>query len=193
MIASLSGVVQSLGDGTLVMEVGGLGIRVLVPDRILDADVAVGRPTSLYTYMVVRQDSLTLFGFATEEQRSFFELLLGVSGVGPKLSLSILSSLSTDSLRSAVLGNQPEIINRVSGVGKRTAEKIIFHLKDRLGVTLPKLGVGALSSLDEELVEALTALGYSVLEAQSALESLPTETPGDIEERIRLALQHFSN
>ena len=193
MIASLSGVVQSVGDGTLVMEVGGLGIRVLVPDRILDANVAVGRSTSLYTYMVVRQDSLTLFGFATEEQRSFFELLLGVSGVGPKLALAILSSLSTDSLRSSVLGDQPKIINRVSGVGKRTAEKIIFHLKDRLGATLPELGAGALSNLDEQLVEALTALGYSVVEAQSALESLPTETPGDIEARIRLALQYFSN
>lgn len=192
MIASLSGVVKSVGDGSVVMEVGGLGVRVLVPDRILEEDVAVGRSATLHTHMVVRQDALTLFGFATEEQRSFFELLLGVSGVGPKLSLAILSGLSTESLRNAVVGDHPEVINRVSGVGKRTAEKIVFHLKDRLGDTLSTLATEAATNLDNELIGALTALGYSVVEAQSALQLLPEGAPEDIEARIRLALQNFS-
>ena len=192
MIASLTGVVQSISDGSIVIDVGGLGIRVLVPDRILDADVAVGRSASLHTYMVVRQDSLTLFGFATEEQRSFFELLLGVSGVGPKLSLAIISGLSTGSLRSAVVSDQPDVLNSVSGVGKRTAEKIIFHLRDRLDPTLPREDSGVASNIDNELMVALSALGYSLVEAQSALQSIPDEAPQDIEVRVRLALQHLS-
>ena len=192
MIASMSGVVQSIGDGSVVIEVGGLGIMVLVPDSCLETDITLGRSANLYTHMVVRQDALTLYGFPTEEQRSVFELLLGVSGVGPKLSLAIISSLSAESLRNAVVGDHPEVINRVSGVGKRTAEKIIFHLKDRLGSGDSLPGFSESTNLDNELVEALTALGYSVVEAQSALQSMTKDAPEDIEARILLALQRLS-
>lgn len=191
MIASIQGTVRSVSENALVVEVGGVGLRVRVPTTVFDGSVGVGKPVSLHTHLAVREDALTLYGFVTEEQRSVFEVLLGVSGVGPRLALSVLSTLSPDVLRNAVVGEQPEVISRVPGIGRKTAEKIVFHLKDRLGARLPALAA-ALEDIDTDVLAALTALGYSVVEAQSALQSLPKDAPDDIEERIRLALRHFS-
>jgi Holliday junction DNA helicase RuvA len=152
----------------------------------------VGRTVSLHTHLAVREDALTLYGFASEEQRALFELLLGVNGVGPRLALSVLSSLSPDVLRRAVAHDQPEVFHRVSGVGKKTAEKIVFHLKDRVGKEYGLGVITAVSDQDTEVLAALTALGYSLVEAQAALQSIPKDAPADIEERVRLALRYFA-
>jgi Holliday junction DNA helicase RuvA len=142
--------------------------------------------------LIVREDSLTLYGFASEEQRALFETLLGVNGVGPKLALAVLSYISPDLLRKAVGQEQPELLDRIPGVGKKTAEKIVFHLKDKIGVGVP-MGVGVkLDESDTEIIGALTALGYSLVEAQAALQSIPKDAPKDMEERVRLALQYFA-
>ena len=131
MISSLRGTVLSITPDVLVVEVGGVGFKVLVPASVAEAAEGVGRTVSLHTHLAVREDALTLYGFGSEEQRALFELLLGVNGVGPRVALAVISTLSPDVLRRAVAHEQPEVFNRVPGVGKKTAEKIVFHLKDR--------------------------------------------------------------
>lgn len=192
MISSIRGLVQHIADGSLVVEVGGVGLKVLVPNTVFDIVDGVGKMIFLHTILIVREDSLTLYGFSSEEQRALFETLLGVNGVGPKLALSVLSFISPETLRRAIGQEQPELLDRIPGVGKKTAEKIVFHLKDKMGKEMP-LGVGVrLDDSDTEIIGALTALGYSLVEAQAALQSIPKDAPKDVEERVRLALQYFA-
>lgn len=192
MISSLRGLVQHIADDHLIVEVGGVGLKVLVPNTVFEQVEGVGRMIFLHTMLIVREDSLTLYGFASEEQRALFETLLGVNGVGPKLALAVISYISPDLLRKAVGQEQPELLDRIPGVGKKTAEKIVFHLKDKLGAGVP-MGVGVkLDDSDTEIIGALTALGYSLVEAQAALQSIPKDAPKDVEERVRLALQYFA-
>ena len=190
MIASLRGVVQSIGDDQLLIEVGGVGLRVSVPLSVIDNAPAPGRPLFLHTYLAVREDALNLYGFLSQEEREAFELLIQVSGVGPRLALAILSHLSLDMLRNAIGTNQPEALILVPGIGQKSAERIIFHLRDRLAPVLEPIGEP--SEADAEVLTVLTALGYSMQEAQTALQALSPDAPEDVEERIRLALQHFA-
>jgi len=190
VIVSLRGVVQHVGDDELILEVGGVGLRVAVPRSVLQEMPKVGQPLFLLTHLVVRETSLSLYGFSTTEQKELFELLIQVRGVGPRLALSVLSHLSPDVLRSAVARDQPEVLARVPGVGRKTGQKIIFHLKDRLATTLEDIGVP--SEVDTEVLSVLTALGYSLVEAQAALQFIPDSAPQDIEERVMFALKFFA-
>jgi len=192
MIATLKGLIAHIEEDQLIVEVGGVGVQVHVP-RTLAAGVQTGESVFLNTFLVVRQDALTLFGFETAEGRSFFKMLLGVNGVGPRLALAILSALNTESIRRAVFNEQVEIFNRVPGVGKKTAQKIMLHLQDRLPSVEGFQGISAISDADSEVLDALTALGYSVIEAQSALQTIPRDAPKDVETRLRLALQYFTS
>lgn len=192
MISRIQGIVQEIDSSSMVIELGGVGLQVFVPAPTLDG-LRRGESISLYTHLVVREDSLTLYGFEAKEERSYFELLLGVNGIGPRLGLAILSTLSTDAIRRGVFHEQPEVFSRVSGVGKRTAQKILLHLQDRLPGEAGLEPVAALSSADEEVLAALTALGYSVVEAQAAVQIIPKDAPEDVEERLRLALKYFSS
>ena len=192
MISSLSGTILALSPDSLIVDVGGVGFKVLVPASVAEAADGVGRTVSLFTHLAVREDALTLYGFGSEEQRALFELLLGVNGIGPRLALAVLSALSPDVLRRAVAHEQPEVFNRVPGVGKKTAEKIVFHLKDKIGKEIGLGAITALSDRDTEVIAALTSLGYSLVEAQAALQSIPKDTADDVEERVRLALRYFA-
>jgi len=136
----------------------------------------------------VREQELTLFGFATEEDLELFQVLLGVSGVGPKLALSILSTLPPDAIRLAVANDEPGLLTRVPGIGPKSAKKILFHLKDKMGVSeLEGVGVVPITDEDAEVIEALTALGYSIVEAQRAVQAIPKDVTG-VEGRLRAAL-----
>ncbi len=191
MIASLNGkVVELLGD-SLVVEVGGVGLQVNVPAAIRQ-QARVGEGIFLHTYLVVRQDALILFGFESGEEREFFLLLLEVNGIGPRLALSVLSVLSPDAIRRAVFHEQADVFSRVPGVGKKTAQKILLQLQDRLPAVSGLAPASMLTDLDTEILAALTSLGYSVVEAQAALQSIPRDTPQDLEARLRQALQYFS-
>lgn len=192
MIASLSGRVQEVAADSLVVEIGGVGLQVFAPAPLRDR-VRVGESVFLYTYLVVREDALILFGFDTKEGREFFTLLLGVDGVGPRLSLSVLSTLSPDAIRRAVFHEQAEIFSRVPGVGRKTAQKILLHLQDRIPASIGLEPVAAITDMDSEVMDALTALGYSVVEAQTAVQSIPRDTPQDLEARLRVALQFFAS
>lgn len=193
MIAILEGEVIGLSDNALVVRVGGIGLQVFVPAPFR-ARLRMMDHVFLYTHLIVREDLLALYGFETEHEREHFNLLLGVNGVGPRLALSVLSVLSVDAIRRAVASEQSEVFSRVPGVGKRTAQKILLHLQDRIkaGDVLELMGTSQGGS-DEAVLEALTALGYSVVEAQSAIQSIPRDSPDDVEERLLLALRYFSS
>lgn len=193
MISSLHGTVLQLAPPeALVIEVGGVGFKVFVPASVFDEIDGVGRAAFLHTHLIVREDALTLYGFSSPEQRSLFELLLTVQGVGPKLALAVLSSLSLDVLRRAVAQEQAEVLERVRGVGKKTAEKIVFSLKDKLRAEGLEKALGPVNEGDTEVLGALTALGYSVVEAQAALQSIPKGEGATTEDRLRLALRYFA-
>jgi holliday junction DNA helicase RuvA len=151
-----------------------------------------GDEVFLHTYLVVRQDALNLYGFETHEERELFLLLLGVDGIGPKSALAVLTTLSADAIRRAIFHEQPEVFTRVPGIGKKTAQKILLQLQDRIPALSGLEPGSAISDVDTEVLGALTALGYSVVEAQSALQSIPRETPQDVEARLRAALQYFA-
>ena len=190
MIATLRGEIIQIEDNALVVEVGGMGLRVFVPTPLRGRS-KVGEVVVLYTHLVVREDALTLYGFETQGDRDLFNMLLGVDGVGPKVSLSVLSTLALDAVQRAVFTEESEILGRVPGVGKKTAQKIVLYLHDRLRPVDALAKVAALSDQDGEVLAALTALGYSVVEAQTAIQSLPKDAPEDVEERLRMALGYF--
>jgi Holliday junction DNA helicase RuvA len=144
----------------------------------------------LHTELIVRQDALKLFGFSSLEEREAFDLLLQVSGIGPRLALAILSHLSLDVLHGAVGAGQPDVLSTVPGIGRKTAEKIIFHLKDRLAPS--QAAPAEPTQADLEVLAVLTGLGYNLVEAQSAVQSLPRNGAESVEERLRQALQYFA-
>ena len=191
MISSLNGHITEKGPDYAIVEIGGVGLRVFIPAPSLD-NFQAGEMAFLHTHLVVREDSLTLYGFETTEEREFFNLLLGVSGVGPRLALATLSTLNTDAIRRAVFSEQPEVFTRVPGIGKKSAQKILLHLQDRVQAVDGLERVAALDDADTQTIDALVALGYSIVEAQTALQSIPRDAPKDVETRIRLALQYFS-
>lgn len=191
MISSLKGSVGQVGVGSLVVEVGGVGLLVYVPDPLTD-QLNIGQSIYLHTYLIVRQDALALYGFESREGRDFFVLLLGVSGIGPRLAVSILSSLTPETIRRAIITEQAEVFSRVPGVGKKTAQKIVFSLQDKITKEEGFEPIAAMSEADSEVLSALVALGYSVVEAQAALQSIPRDSPEEVEERLRLALGYFS-
>jgi holliday junction DNA helicase RuvA len=191
MIASLSGTIGYIGSDSLILEVGGVGIKVYIPVSLRDR-LHAGDTTFLFTHLVVRQDVLALYGFDTNESREYFELLLSVDGIGPKSALSILSVMNPDSIRRAVFNEQAEIFTRVPGVGKKTAQKILLYLQDKIKPADGFAPIAAMTDVDSEVLAALTALGYSVVEAQAALQYIPRDAPGDVETRLLLALQYFT-
>lgn len=194
MIASVNGEVLGAEENSMVVQVGGgIGLQVNVPSS-LAASARPGERVFLHTYLIVRQDALILYGFEQPEEKRFFILLIGVDGVGPRTALAILSTLSVDAIKRAVWSEQAEVFSRVPGVGKRTAQKILLHLQDRIKTDRTGLEVAAgLVDVDSEVIDALTALGYSIVEAQAALQSIPRDAPKDVEERLRIALQYFSS
>ncbi len=191
MIATLRGEVTQVEENAVVVEVSGVGMRIFVPSPLRDK-LRLGEMVLLYTHLVVRQDALSLYGFETVAERGLFNMLIGVDGVGPKVALSVLSTLTIDSVQRAVFNEQEEILHRVPGVGKKTAQKIILYLHDRLKPVSGLENVAAMSDTDSQVLAALTALGYSVVEAQSALQAIPKDAPEELEERLRLALQYFT-
>ena len=190
MIATIRGEITQIEENALVIEVGGVGMRVFVPTP-LRGRMKVGETTFLYTHLIVRETELTLYGFDSQSDRDLFNLLLGVAGIGPKVALSVLSTMNIEAVQRAVFSDEPELLSRVPGVGKKSAQKIALHLKDRLKPVDTLASVASMSDADSEVLAALTALGYSVVEAQAALQSVPKEAPDDVEERLRLALGYF--
>ena len=192
MIAYLRGVLESITKDSAVVNVGGVGFGVH-PSAAARARLnGVGQPAEFFTHLHVRENELSLYGFASEEEHALFELLLSVKGVGPKVALAVLASGPPDTLRAAIANDQPDVLTRVPGVGTRTAKAIILHLKDKVGVGLAAAPVAYLTDTDAEVISALTGLGYSVVEAQTAVASLPRDPAMPLDERLRQALAYFA-
>jgi Holliday junction DNA helicase RuvA len=191
MIASIKGEVVEKGESSLVVQVGGVGLRVFAPASVA-AGYEIGEHAQLYTHLVVREDNLSLYGFENQETRSLFQNLITVNGVGPRLALAVLSSLSVDMIYQAVLGEQAQIFNQVPGIGSKTAQKIVLYLHDKLKPLEDAGIISGVRDINRELMDALVGLGYSVVEAQTAIQALPKDAPDEVEERLRLALQFFT-
>jgi len=191
MIAHLRGAVEFIGKDSLIVDVNNVGYRIFVTTATRDAAV-VGRVIELFTHLQVREDAWTLFGFATQDELELFELLLSVSGIGAKTALAVLAAAPPDRLRAAIAHEQTDVLTRVPGIGPKTAKNIVFHLKDKVGIVTRGAEIQYLSDQDTEVIAALTTLGYSVVEAQSALASLPRDETLDVGEKIRLALAYFA-
>lgn len=197
MIASLRGTLIHIGADHLVVETNGIGWLVYAPRTVLGASGAEGDPIFLYTQMIVREDAMTLYGFATVAQRALFESVIGVGGVGPKVALSLLSSGQPDEIRMALAQGDTARLSRVPGIGKKTAERLVLELKGKIDIKgLPALASGATpatTGVNSDLADLLISLGYSGMEAASAIGALPADAPEDLEQRLRLALRHFGS
>lgn len=185
MIALLTGKVVGLKGSSVILDVHGVGYRVMVSTYAL-GKLAGQDEVTLHIHTHVREDQFSLFGFLEEDELNVFELLISVSGVGPKMALGILSIADTNTIRAAVVERDPTILTRISGVGKKTAEKIIVELQNK--VTAAEVTGRASISADQDAIEGLMALGYSASQAREVLKDIPSDitTPG---ERIRYALK----
>lgn len=184
MIASLRGTITTIAAHHLVIDVHGVGYRVSATPLTL-AGVKIGAEAALIIYTAVREDALDLYGFLHENERRMFELLLSVSGIGPKSALSILSLADTTTLVNAVSAGKASYLTGISGIGKKTADKVVLELKDKVA----ELGiVGEYAEGDEATLEALRGMGYSQREAREALKRVPDDTEGE-GARLRSALR----
>ena len=193
MIASVSGVVGAVAFDSLVVEVGGIGYRVFAAPAILVTAVP-GGPIKLFTYHLVREDQQSLFGFRTTEDLGFFNLLLTVTGVGPKVALAIVGSRPTPDLQLAIMAQDQAVLVAIPGIGKKLAERVIFELKEKVaaaGVSVSGSAVSGGAASEGEVVAALQALGYSLGEARDASRAaLANLAVGStLEDRVKAALR----
>jgi Holliday junction DNA helicase RuvA len=190
VLTAIEGTLTGFGVERVDVAVGGVTFRVNVPQSAIERLGRLGDQVRLLTYLQVREDSLTLYGFPNEEARLAFEALVGVNGVGPKLALSVLSSLSPEALALAIGSGDSEAIRGVPGVGKKTANRIVLELSGKLDISLALTADG---QGDGEVVKALTALGYAASEAMEALSTLPPDNSLSLEEKVRLCLQRMGS
>lgn len=193
MIASVRGTLLFVGIDHAVVETGGVGLMIFAPRPVLTGLGEVGAEVRLYTYLHIREDLLALYGFATLDQRHLFETLIGVSGIGPKVALSLLSASTSDELRIAIAGGDTARLSRVPGIGKKTADRLVLELKGKVNVKGGPLAAAASagSTANNDLAEMLISLGFSAAEANAAIVALPADAPPELEERLRLALRYF--
>lgn len=202
MIGYIRGIVADVEENQILLENNGIGYQILMPASALDRGLAAGEERRIHTYLQVKEDGLQLFGFLTKDDLEVFRLLLTVSGIGPKAALGILSGLSADELRFAVLSDDAATIAKKSpGVGKKTAQKLILELKDKLSLQEAfekKLEnremaaeAGASEDVRSEAVQALVALGYSGTEALQAVKKADDGTATDAEMLLRAALKRM--
>lgn len=187
MIAQLEGKIAGIRGNAVILMVGGVGYQVAVSAYTL-GKLAGREQVMLHIHTHVREDSLALYGFLDEEELSMFELLISVSGIGPKVGLSLLSIADVKTIRLAIVNKDPNILTRVSGVGKKTAEKLIVELQNKVTAVAGDEDGDAASSQDA--LEALASLGYSITEAREALKMVPAEVK-DVSARIKAALKNL--
>lgn len=186
MIYSIKGPVAAVSEEFAVVESGGIGFKIFMSERGLKS-LLRGSEASLFCHLHVREDALDLYGFPAAEELEFFELLLGISGVGPKSALSVLDVASLAELGAAIQESRPDLLTKASGIGRKTAERIVLELKGKVRVGGAEEMVRKMEG-DSDLVETLVGLGYRRDQAKSALEKVNKETVG-LEARLREALK----
>jgi Holliday junction DNA helicase RuvA len=192
MIAGVRGTLEAQGTDWVILAVGGFSVRVYAPLGTITRLPGLGQTVHLVTHLYVREDQIALYGFATPDELGFFEQLLGVSGVGPRLGLQILSAASIDTLRNAIASESVESLTRIPGIGKKLAGRLILELRGKLAPPSDGAATARISTPEADVIDALVGLGYSAAEAQAALRALPSDPDLALEDRIRLALQYFA-
>ncbi len=192
MIASLHGILESLGVDGAVINVGGIGFQVSMPTSTLSTLGTVGEEVKLHTYLHLREDNASLYGFASTEEMGLFQNLISVSGLGPRLALAMLSAMNIERLTMAIATSSVDLLTEVPGIGKKMANRLILELKEKIGagwITTPSV-----QSAEEnaEAMAALTSLGYSISEATRAVASLPSDAKLSLEDKVRQALAYFT-
>lgn len=192
MIAGLDGTLEQINTDSAIIKVSGVSFHVYTPASTLGELGSIGDRVCLHTYLHWKEDSTALYGFTTSQELDLFKMLIGVSGVGPKSALSVLSGLKPDDLASAILSNNADLIAQAPGIGKKTASRVILDLKGKL-----EKGWGGMVSTcptgdNADMVAALTNLGYSAADASRAAAAVPSTEDLTLEDKIRLALRHLA-
>ena len=201
MIGYLKGEVAGIYEDRIVLEVGGIGYNIFMAASSLDLIDGVGEIIKIYTYLLVREDALSLYGFLTKDDLELYKLLISVNGIGPKGGLALLSVMTSDDLRFAILSGDAKQIGKAPGIGPKTAQRLIIDLKDKVSLqdafelktenTVRNKEKDTLGVIREEAVEALTALGYSQSDSYRAVRSVGNDV-NDVESVLKAALSNMS-
>lgn len=192
MISSITGRLEALGADWAVINVSGIGFQVRMAASTLASLGAVGGEVRVHTHLQLREDGMTLYGFASPEELALFEILTTVSGIGPRTAMSLLSALKVEQLTSAIATGNADLLTAAPGIGKKTASRIVLELKDKIGAGWAISAAGQVAAENADVIAALTALGYSAAEATRAVSNLPTGTKLSLEEKVKVALQSFA-
>ncbi len=200
MYSYISGTLEEVAEDHIVVDNHGIGYEIFTPLRILDELPETGSQVKIYTYLYVREDAMLLFGFSTRDEIAMFTMLLGVSGIGPKAALAVLSSFSANEIRFAVVSEDDRMIARVPGIGKKTAQRLIIELRDKVSLEDaagvpdtpgPEVYDGN-SVVKKETMEALTALGFSSSDAAKVLSGIEISDQDDVETVLKQALKNMA-
>lgn len=202
MYAYIKGILAEITEDAIIVENQGIGYEIAVPGQVFDYLPSVGEEVKIYTYHYVREDAILLYGFLTKEDVRIFKMLIGVSGIGPKGALAILSVLSTDDLRFAILGDDAKAIAKAPGVGAKTAQRVIIELKDKLSLEdafeqklanqAQKAELNPAVGAKNEAILALTSLGYSQSEALKVLQGIEISPDDQVEDVLKMALKQMA-
>jgi len=191
MIASLNGKIESVTADAAVINVGGVGFKVFMPTSALASLCRPGDTVQVFTHTHVREDAITLYGFPTSDELWLFETLIGVTGLGPRLSLAMLSALTPEQITTAIATGSADMLDMIPGIGKKVANRIILELKEKIGAGWVVSAATPVSQENADVLGALTALGYSAAEAVKAVASLPVEPKMKLEDKVKTALQYL--
>ena len=191
MIAGLNGKLESLGSDWATINVSGISFQVYMSTTTLSTLGGTGKEVRLHTHLHLREDNATLYGFALAEELGLFQTLIGVSGLGPRLALTMLSAMNVERLTMAIATGSADLLTEIPGIGKKIADRLILELKDKIDVGWITTPAAELVQENAEVVTTLTSLGYSVAEASRAVATLSPASDLILEEKIKLALQYF--
>ncbi|MFC1995758.1 Holliday junction branch migration protein RuvA [Chloroflexota bacterium] len=191
MIAGLHGKLESLDSDWAIINVGGISFQVYMPTSTLSTLGNIGKEIRLHTHLHLKEDNATLYGFASAEELGLFHTLISVSGLGPKLALSMLSSMKVEQLIMTIAAGGADLLTHIPGIGKKMASRLILELKDKIDTSLITTPATEFTMENADVLAALTSLGYSVTEASRAVGTLPPSPDLSLEEKIKLALAYF--
>jgi Holliday junction DNA helicase RuvA len=191
MIATLVGILEYRGDDSVIIDVGGIGFRVYVSSPTSSQLGAVKGRVSLYTHLHVREDNISLYGFASSEELTLFRSLISVTGIGARLALTVLSALNPEQLVMAITSGDIDLLSQTPGIGKRIASRLVVELRGKLEKEWEEVAL-PLAPENIDVIAALTSLGYSVAEATKAISRLPDSGSLSLEEKITMALQQLA-
>ncbi len=193
MISGVKGTIEAVGSGWVIIDVGGISFQIFIPTSTLSVLGGVGRQAKLHTHLHVREDNLTLYGFSSPRELEIFQILLTVKGIGPKIGLAMLSAMDAEQLTLAIASGDANLLTGIPGIGKKTADRIVLELKDKIGETWAITQDLESVQGNSEVITALTSLGYSLGEASRAVASIPFESELSLEERVKMALKYFGS